>query len=121
MTATPSPDACAVYGDLVSEIAAPPADRKPIVTAWVGEERSAEAYERLQAPRRRAPGQSSALVEARRRRRARRRGEAERLRTHEPRGYRAGCVHGRLRTAERRAAMTAFRRGEIDVLVATTD
>jgi len=50
MTATPIPRTLAltVYGDLnVTEIARPPADRKPIVTAWVGAERSAEAYRRL--------------------------------------------------------------------------
>ena len=52
MTATPIPRTLAltVYGDLaVSEIAAPPANRKPIVTAWVTEERSSEAYARLRA------------------------------------------------------------------------
>ena len=50
MTATPIPRTLAltVYGDLsVSEITAPPANRKPIVTAWVTDDRSAEAYERL--------------------------------------------------------------------------
>src|SRR5204862_7407943 len=50
MTATPIPRTLAltVYGDLsVSEIAKPPANRRPIVTAWVGAERSGEAYERL--------------------------------------------------------------------------
>ena len=31
----------------MSEIAKPPANRKPIVTAWVGAERSCEAYARL--------------------------------------------------------------------------
>jgi ATP-dependent DNA helicase RecG len=46
--------------------------------------------------------------------------EAERLRAHELRGYRVGCVHGRLKTAERRAVMAAFTAGELDVLVATT-
>ena len=60
MTATPIPRTLAltVYGDLaVTEIAKPPASRKPIVTAWVGAERSSEAYERLRvAPRRRAAG-----------------------------------------------------------------
>ena len=53
MTATPIPRTLAltVYGDLqVSEITAPPADRKPIVTAWVTDDRSSEAYERLHAP-----------------------------------------------------------------------
>src|SRR5262249_56332988 len=46
MTATPIPRTLAltVYGDLnVTEIARPPADRKPIVTAWVGADRSSEA------------------------------------------------------------------------------
>src|SRR5207244_11969640 len=50
MTATPIPRTLAltVYGDLhVTEITRPPADRKPIVTAWVGAERSSEAYKRL--------------------------------------------------------------------------
>ena len=50
MTATPIPRTLAltIYGDLaVSEIAKPPADRKPIITAWVGAERSSEAYARL--------------------------------------------------------------------------
>jgi ATP-dependent DNA helicase RecG len=46
--------------------------------------------------------------------------EAERLRTGELRGYRVGCVHGRLRTADRRAVMAAFNARELDVLVATT-
>jgi len=50
MTATPIPRTLAltIYGDLaVSEIAKPPADRKPIVTRWIPQERSSEAYTRL--------------------------------------------------------------------------
>ena len=50
MTATPIPRTLAltIYGDLaVSEIAKPPANRKPIITARVGAERSSEAYTRL--------------------------------------------------------------------------
>ncbi len=126
MTATPIPRTLAltVYGDLaVSEIAAPPADRKPIVTAWVGEERSAEAYARL---RRHLDAGRQAyvvcpLVEGSETTIARAaEDEAERLRTNELRGYRVGCVHGRLRTAERRATMAAFTEGKLDVLVATT-
>ena len=50
LTATPIPRTLAltVYGDLeVSELALPPANRKPVITAWVTEERSSEAYTRL--------------------------------------------------------------------------
>jgi ATP-dependent DNA helicase RecG len=46
--------------------------------------------------------------------------EAERLRTGELEGYRVGCLHGRLKTADRRAVMASFKAGELDVLVATT-
>src|SRR6185437_9452921 len=50
MTATPIPRTLAltVYGDLsVSEIAKPPASRKPIVTSWIEERQASEAYRRL--------------------------------------------------------------------------
>ena len=50
MTATPIPRTLAltVYGDLrVSEIARPPANRRPIVTRWIPEARASEAYTRL--------------------------------------------------------------------------
>src|SRR6185436_8868490 len=50
MTATPIPRTLAltVYGDLaVSEIAKPPASRKPVVTSWIEEARAPEAYRRL--------------------------------------------------------------------------
>src|SRR4051812_33507531 len=50
MTATPIPRTLAltIYGDLaVSEIAKPPATRKPIITGRVGAGRSSEAYKRL--------------------------------------------------------------------------
>jgi ATP-dependent DNA helicase RecG len=126
MTATPIPRTLAltVYGDLsVSEISAPPANRKPIVTAWVTEERSSEAYSRLR--RHLDEGRQAYVVcplvdgsETRLARAAE--DEAARLREHELRGYRVGCVHGRLKTAERRSAMAAFKAGELDVLVATT-
>ena len=126
MTATPIPRTLAltVYGDLsVSEIAAPPADRKPVVTRWVTEERSAEAYSRLR--RHLDDGRQAyvvcPLVEGSETTIARAaESEAERLRANELRGYRVGCVHGRLKTADRRAAMAAFTNGELDVLVATT-
>ncbi|HEX2302034.1 MAG TPA: ATP-dependent DNA helicase RecG [Gaiella sp.] len=126
MTATPIPRTLAltVYGDLaVSEISAPPADRKPIVTRWVTEERSAEAYTRLR--RHLDDGRQAyvvcPLVEGSETTLARAaEDEAARLRANELAGYRVGCVHGRLKTAERRATMAAFSAGELDVLVATT-
>ena len=126
LTATPIPRTLAltVYGDLaVSEIAAPPADRKPIVTSWVGQERSSEAYERLR--RHLAEGRQAyvvcPLIEASETTVARAaEDEAERLRHAELEGFRVGCLHGRLRTAERRELMARFKAGELDVLVATT-
>ena len=46
--ADPRTLALTVYGDLaVSEIAKPPASRKPIITSWITEEKAPEAYTRL--------------------------------------------------------------------------
>ena len=126
LTATPIPRTLAltVYGDLeVSELTIPPADRKPVITAWVTEERSSEAYTRL--CRHLDEGRQAyvvcPLIEASETRVARAaEAEAERLRTAELRGYRVGCLHGRLRTDERRRVMAAFKARELDVLVATT-
>jgi ATP-dependent DNA helicase RecG len=126
MTATPIPRTLAltVYGDLsVTEIAKPPANRKPIVTAWVTEERSGDAYRRLR--RHLDDGRQAYVVcplieesETSVARAAER--EAERLRKGELRGYRVGLLHGRLRPAERRELMAQFKARELDVLVATT-
>jgi ATP-dependent DNA helicase RecG len=126
MTATPIPRTLAltVYGDLnVTEITRPPADRKPIVTAWVGAERSGEAYRRL--CRHLDEGRQAyvvcPLIEESETSVARAAEvEAERLRRAELRGYRVGLLHGRLRPAERRELMASFKARELDVLVATT-
>jgi ATP-dependent DNA helicase RecG len=126
MTATPIPRTLAltVYGDLaVSEIAEPPADRKPIKTAWVGEERSAEAYSRLRKhldAGRQAYVVCPLIEESETTQARAAEVEAERLRTGELRGYRVGLLHGRLRPAERRELMARFKARELDVLVATT-
>src|SRR6476619_2936595 len=126
LTATPIPRTLAltVYGDLdVSELALPPADRKPVITAWVTEERSSEAYSRL--CRHLDDGRQAyvvcPLIEASETRVARAaEEEAERLRTAELRSYRVGCLHGRLRPAERRTVMASCKARELDVLVSTT-
>jgi len=126
MTATPIPRTLAltVYGDLaVSEISTLPAGRRPVITRWITAERSSLAYQRLR--RHLLAGRQayvvcplvseSEQVEARAAEQ-----EAERLRRGELRGFRVGCLHGRLPTAERRELMRQFKAGELDVLVATT-
>jgi ATP-dependent DNA helicase RecG len=93
------------------------------VTRWVSHERSAEAYKRLR--RHLKEGRQAYVVcplvsesEAIEARAAEQ--EAERLRRAELRGFRVGCLHGKLRPADRRQVMDAFKRGDLDVLVATT-
>ena len=126
MTATPIPRTLAltVYGDLaVSEIAKPPASRKPIVTAWVTDERSSEAYTRLRGHL--AEGRQAYVVcplieeSATTLARAAEQ-EADQLRAGELKGFRVGCMHGRLKPADRRELMASFKARELDVLVATT-
>ena len=126
MTATPIPRTLAltVYGGLaVSEIAKPPASRKPVVTSWIAEDRASEAYTRLTRLLRegRQAYVVCPLIEASETSLARAaEEEAERLRRGELRDFRVGCLHGRLRPAERREVMARFQAGELDVLVATT-
>jgi ATP-dependent DNA helicase RecG len=126
MTATPIPRTLAltVYGDLsVSEIAKPPANRKPILTAWVTQERESDAYTRLRTHL--EEGRQAYVVcplieesETSRARAAEQ--EAKRLQDGELRGMRVGCLHGRLKPADRRELMRLFNARELDVLVATT-
>jgi ATP-dependent DNA helicase RecG len=126
MTATPIPRTLAltVYGDLaVSEIAKPPASRKPIVTSWIEERRAPEAYRRL--TRLLADGRQAyvvcPLIEQSETLRARAaEAEAERLQRAELRQFRVACLHGKLKPADRRELMARFKAHELDVLVATT-
>jgi ATP-dependent DNA helicase RecG len=126
MTATPIPRTLAltVYGDLaVSEIAKPPASRKPVITSWITEDRASEAYTRLTRLLRegRQAYVVCPLIEASETSLARAaEEEAERLRRAELRDFRVGCLHGRLKAAERRDLMARFKSCELDVLVATT-
>ena len=126
MTATPIPRTLAltVYGDLdVSELTVLPANRKPVITRWIPEERASEAYRRLTRLLRegRQAYVVCPLIEQSETSRARAaEHEAERLRAHELREFGVGCVHGKLRTAERRDLMARFKACELDVLVATT-
>ena len=126
MTATPIPRTLAltVYGDLaVTEIAKPPANRKPIVTSWVTDELSSEAYRRLRKhldAGRQAYVVCPLIEESETTQARAAEAEAERLRRGELRDYRVGLLHGRLRPAERRELMAQFKARELDVLVSTT-
>jgi ATP-dependent DNA helicase RecG len=126
MTATPIPRTLAltVYGDLaVSEIAKPPASRKPVITSWITEDRASEAYTRLTRLLRegRQAYVVCPLIEASETSVARAaEEEAARLRRAELRDFQVGCLHGRLKAAERRDLMARFKACELDVLVATT-
>ncbi len=126
MTATPIPRTLAltVYGDLsVSEIAKPPASRKPIITSWIEEQQASKAYTRLTRLLRegRQAYVVCPLVEASETTLARAaEEEAARLRRAELREFRVGCLHGRLKPPERRDIMARFNARELDVLVATT-
>ena len=126
MTATPIPRTLAltVNGNLgVSEIAKPPANRRPIVTAWVTQEKSGEAYSRLRKhldDGRQAYVVCPLIEESETSQARAAEVEAERLQRGELRGYRVGLLHGRLRPGERRELMARFKAHELDVLVATT-
>jgi ATP-dependent DNA helicase RecG len=126
MTATPIPRTLAltVYGDLsVSEIAKPPASRKPVITSWIEEQQASKAYTRLTRLLRegRQAYVVCPLIEASETTLARAaEDEAERLGRVELREFRVGCLHGRLKPADRRDIMARFNARELDVLVATT-
>jgi ATP-dependent DNA helicase RecG len=117
MTATPIPRTLAltVYGDLaVSEI---------VITSWITEDRASEAYTRLTRLLReeRQAYVVCPLIEASETSLARAaEEEAERLRRAELSDFQVGCLHGRLKAAERRDLMARFKARELDVLVATT-
>jgi ATP-dependent DNA helicase RecG len=128
MTATPIPRTAAmlVYGDLDrSELREMPPGRTPIVTEVVGPsplDRRA-VYDRLREEV--AAGRQAyvvcPLVEGSPKIEAKAATEElEALRAGELSGLRLGLLHGQMKSAEKEAAMAAFRNGETDVLVATT-
>ena len=143
MTATPIPRTLSltVFGDLdVSVIDQLPPGRTPIVTRVVGPEKADEVYRYL--AQRVAQGEQAYVVvpiidapqedSAPQPLEASGRGpvaaaQLKNLRSHLKllqdkfcRGLKVAAVHGRLKTSVREAIMDRFRRGEIQVLVATT-
>jgi ATP-dependent DNA helicase RecG len=125
MTATPIPRtlAMSLYADLdPSVLDERPPGRTPVKTALISNERRDEVIERIRV----ACGEGiqaywvcplieeSEALEA-----EAAESTAEKLRAALPR-LRIERVHGRMKAPERDAVMEAFRRGEIDLLVATT-
>ena len=127
MTATPIPRTAAmtVYGDLdVSVLDELPPGRTPIVTKWANGplmEQGAWATVREEV----AAGRQAYVVcplieESEKLEVASAQEMFERLHYDELKGLRIALLHGRMPSAEKEAVMEAFRRGETDVLVATT-
>ncbi|MFQ5462754.1 MAG: ATP-dependent DNA helicase RecG [Phycisphaerae bacterium] len=126
LTATPIPRTLAmtVFGDLdLSSIRDLPPGRQPVRTQVVPGDRVEEAW--CFVRKRLAAGEQAyivyPLVEESEQLDLQAAGvEAERLEEGALHGYRVGLLHGRMAAAEKERVMAAFRRGEIQALVATT-
>ena len=127
MTATPIPRTAAmvVFGDLdLTELDQLPAGRAPAKTIWARSNTDAEAaWHRVREEV--GCGHRAyvvcPLVEGSERIQARSATEErERLASGVLEGLRLGLLHGQLKASEKEGVMAAFRRGEIQVLVATT-
>jgi ATP-dependent DNA helicase RecG len=127
MTATPIPRTAAmtVYGDLdVSVLDELPPGRTPITTVWARgplEEEGAWARVRAEVADGHQAYVVAPLIDESEKLEVRSATETyEELQHGELAGLRLGLLHGKVKAAEKEAVMDAFRRGEIDVLVATT-
>jgi ATP-dependent DNA helicase RecG len=127
MTATPIPRTLAltVYGDLdVSVLDEMPPGRTPVVTRVLPLARRDEVFARMR--RLLDEGRQAYVVcplvseSETDREAAAAESEAARLRAGELEGYAVAHLHGQMPVPERRAIMDAFRRGDTQVLVATT-
>ena len=127
MTATPIPRTAAmtVYGDLdVSILGQKPAGRQRITTSWAASEPEEDAVwgavRQEVAAGRQAYVVCPLIEESEKLEAASAEETFERLRHQELPGLRLGLLHGRMASADKEATMSAFRAGELDVLVATT-
>jgi ATP-dependent DNA helicase RecG len=127
MTATPIPRTAAmtVYGDLdVSVLDELPPGRTPIVTHWANgplmEESAWDAVRRQVGEGRQAYVVCPLIDESEKLEVASAQETFDRLVHSELTGLRIGLLHGRLPSSEKEEVMDLFRRGELDVLVATT-
>jgi ATP-dependent DNA helicase RecG len=127
MTATPIPRTLAltIYGDLdTSVLDELPPGRTPITTRLVGDERAEEVW---QFVRKQVAAGHQAYVVYPVIEEGAMEGELkaaikmhDRLRSHEFASLHVGLLHGRMSADDKDATMASFKRGEIDVLVATT-
>ncbi|MEY4339257.1 MAG: ATP-dependent helicase RecG [Actinomycetota bacterium] len=127
MTATPIPRTAAmtVYGDLdVSVLDELPPGRTPIRTHWANGplmEQAAWATVREQVAEGRQAYVVCPLIDESEKLEVASANETfERLVHDDLKGLRLGLLHGRMPSADKEAVMDAFRRGDLDVLVATT-
>src|SRR5690606_23257198 len=125
MTATPIPRtlAMAAYADLdVSAIDELPPGRTPVQTVVLGASRRPELIERIRAAcaeGRQAYWVCTLIDESDEVVAQAAQTTWEQLTAALPE-LRVGFVHGRMKAAEKQATMLAFKRGELDLLVATT-
>ena len=125
MTATPIPRTAAMvaFGDLDRSVLDElPQGRQPITTSWVRASDEAKAWQRVRdevAAGRRAYVICPLVEDSERVEATSAVAERTRLATTELRGLAVGLLHGQMKSAEKDAVMDEFRRGEIQVLVAT--
>ncbi len=125
MTATPIPRTLALtaYGDLdLSVIDEMPPGRTPVETRWSPEEQLAGVWEHVR--RETSHGKQAYIIypvieESKQELKAAT-AEYERLSRDVFPKLKIGLLHGRLRSEEKEAVMERFRRGELQILVATT-
>jgi ATP-dependent DNA helicase RecG len=126
MTATPIPRTLAltVYGDLdVSVLDELPPGRTPVVTRLVPRARRDEVFARMRRlldEGRQAYVVCPLVAESAAAEATAAESEAARLAAGELSGYQIAVLHGQMPPADRRPVMERFRRGEVQVLVATT-
>ena len=126
MTATPIPRSAAmtVYGDLdTSVLDELPAGRTPVITRRIDEAGEPQMWQEV-SERIADGGQAYVvcpLIEDSERVEAKSAEEVYgRLTNNELAGLRVGLLHGRMASVDKDAVMALFRRGDLDVLVATT-
>jgi ATP-dependent DNA helicase RecG len=127
MTATPIPRTAAmvVFGDLdVTELDELPAGREPVRTVWartaVDEEAAWQLVRDEVAAGHRAYVVCPLVEGSERVQATSATEERERLESTVLSGLRIGLLHGQLKASEKEGVMDRFRRGELQVLVATT-